>query len=331
MYSTKHTYCILLFFFLNTTISSAKESQLVTVQAAFQSVILSGFTRARQSMPIASEVAGKITHIYADIGQPIPENGIFACLDKTFIDLDITATKNSIYQHAADLKFLSKQVERHKKLVKTNSAAISLYDDLIRQKKNAYYEIQLAKINQQKLEETKNRHCIKAPKNWIITQRSIEVGQWIDMGTSIAQADNYNELMIPLTLTAEELEALQKKQDNFTIYLPEYKQEISASIARISPAFDQLSHKIQVDLFIQDTNSFHRGGIRAELSLAISDKLNTYFISSKALDERFEEVWLTRKNGEKIRVMLLSYLNDKVAKISSAEIQMGDQFQLQQP
>jgi hypothetical protein len=64
------------------------------------------FTRARRSMPIASEISGKVTHIYADIGQPIPENGIFACLDDTFIKLDIASTENSIAQHGIDLKFL---------------------------------------------------------------------------------------------------------------------------------------------------------------------------------------------------------------------------------
>jgi len=329
--TTKFIRYTLLLLCLNTALSIASEKQLVTVQASFQPITLSGFTRARQSMPIASEVAGKVTHIYADIGQSIPENGVFACLDDTFIKLDIVATKNSITQHGVDLKFLSKQVERHKKLVKTNSAAISLYDDLNRQKENAYYEIQRAKIQKQKLQETKRRHCIHAPKNWMITQRAIEVGQWIDVGSEIAQADNYRELLIPLTLTADELAALEKKKDKFTVYLAEYKQEISASIARISPAFDEQSHKIRVDLLIQDTSVFHRGGIRAELSLNMTDKLNTYLISRKALDERFEEAWLTRKNGEKIRVMQLGNLNKGLAKISSSKIKIGDQFQLLQP
>lgn len=331
MHITKNTHSLLLLFFFNISPGIAQENKLLTVQPSLQNITLSGFTRARQSMPIASEIAGKITHIYADIGQSIPENGIFACLDNTFINLDIAATKNSISQHGIDLKFLRKQVERHSQLIKTNSAAISLFDDLTRQKENASHEIQSARIHLQKLQETKRRHCIRAPKNWKITQRAIEVGQWIDMGTSIAQADNYNELLIPLTLTAEELEALHKKQNTFTVYLPEYSQEISASIARISPAFDELSHKIQVDLLIQDTQKFHRGGVRAELSLNINDRINTYLIPIKALDERFEEVWLTRKNGEKIRVMLLGYLNGNLARISSSAIKMGDQFKQLQP
>lgn len=328
---TKNLSLILLVSGLTINASIAQDHQLTTVKPSLQTVILSGFTRARESMPIASEVAGRVTHIYADIGQPIPSNGHFACLDDTFINLDIATTKNSISQLGVNLRFLSKQVERHKKLVNTKSAAISLYDDLLRQKDNAYYEIQRAKIKKQKLLETKRRHCINAPKHWQVTQRAIEVGQWIDLGTTIAQAGNYKELLIPLTLTAEQLAALQKKQDSFTIYLPEYKQEISASIERISPAFDEQSHKIRVDLLIQDTLRFHRGGIRVELSLDIADKLNTYLISRKAVDERFEEAWLIRANGQKIRVMLLENLSDTIAKVSSSEIKMGDKFKLLQP
>lgn len=328
---TKYISLTLLFllFILSSHLSIADESQFVSVQPAFQSTTLSGFTRARRSIQLASEISGKVTHIYADIGQPIPENGIFACLDKTFIKLDIASTENSIAQHGIDLKYLSKQVDRHKKLVKTNSAAISVLDDLMRQKGNAFRAIQQEKINKQKQQETKKRHCIKAPKNWKITQRSIEVGQWITAGVTIAQADDYNQLLIPLTLTSEELIALEQKQNNFTVYLPEYQQEIPASIERISPAFDEQSHKIRVDLLINDTSKYNRGGIRTELTLNVPDRLNTYLIPKSALDERFEEVWLTRKNGKRVRVILLGYLNNDSAKISSSNIKIGDQFKLQ--
>ena len=320
-----------LLFFLNINISIADGGQLITVQKAFQTTTLTGFTRARHSIPIASEISGKVTHIYADIGQAIPENGIFACLDKTFIKLDIATTENSIAQLYTDLKYLRKQVNRHKNLVKSNSTAISVFDDLNRQKENAIFARQQEKIKKQKQQETEKRHCIKAPKNWKITQRNIEVGQWITAEQSIAQAGDYSQLLIPLTLTPEELSALEQKQNKFTVYLPEYQQEIAARIERISPAFDEQSHKIRVDLLINDTSKFDRGGIRVELTLEVSDKLNTYLIPKKSLDERFEEVWLTRKNGERIRVMLLGYLNHHTAKISSSNIKIGDQFKLQQP
>lgn len=318
--------------YLSIHLSHANENPLVTVQASFRTMTLSGFTRARHSMLIANEVPGKITHIYADIGQTIPENGIFACLDDTFIKLDIASTENSIAQHTTDLNYLNKQVERHKKLVQSHSAAISLLDDLIRQKENALLAIQREKIQKQKLQETKNRHCIKAPENWVITQRHIEVGQWIDIGTAVAQASDYRQLLIPLTLTTEELIALQQMQNKFNVYLPEYKQHVPATIERISPAFDEHSHKIRVDILIKDSAINHRGGIRTELSLNIPDPQNhNYLINKKALDERFEEIWLTRANGKKIQVMLQGYLNNEIAIISSPEINTGDQFKQQHP
>lgn len=316
---------------LTTGLSLANEGQLVTVQPAFQSTTISGFTRARHSMPLASEISGKISHIYADIGQAIPEDGIFACLDKTLIKLDIVTTENSIAQHYTDLKYLRKEANRHKKLVKTNSTAMSVLDDLNRKKDNASFARQHEKIHKKILEEKEERHCIKAPKNWKITQRNIEIGQWITAGTPIAQADDYNQLIIPLTLTHEELRALEQKRKDFTVFLPEYKQEVPASLERISPAFDEQSHKIRVDLLINDTSKYYRGGIRAELTLQVSDKLNTFLIPKKALDERFEEAWLTRKNGKRIRVMILGYLNNDIAKISSPNINIGDQFKLHLP
>ncbi|MDF1582439.1 MAG: efflux RND transporter periplasmic adaptor subunit [Methyloprofundus sp.] len=317
-------------FYLTTSFSYANENSLVTVQPSFQTIIISGFTRARRSMPIASEISGKVTHIYADIGQPIPEDGIFACLDDTFIKLDIASTENSIAQHGIDLKFLGKQVDRHQKLVKTNSAALSLLDDLTRQKGNAYRAIQNEKIRKEKQLETKKRHCIKAPKNWKITQRSIEPGQWISAGVTIAQASDYSQLLIPITLTAEELTALQN-QNKLSVYLPEYQQEIPVNIERISPEFDSQSHKILVDLLIKDTSKHQRGGIRTELTLNVSDKLNNFLIPKDALDARFEEVWLTRKNGERIRVMLQGYADKNMAKVSSLEIKTGDQFKRLNP
>ncbi len=319
-------FVILLCWFSN--ICYADKREFVSIQPAFQTITLSGFTRARRSMPIASEVSGKVTHIYADIADKIPKNGIFACLDNTFIKLDIAAIENSIAQHGVDLRYLSKQVQRHKKLVQTRSAAVSLLDDLIRQKEIAYRAIQSAKIEKQKLEETKRRHCIKAPKGWVVTERHIEKGQWVDIGVPVAQLSNYQQLLIPLTLTVIELEALQQKSNPFTVYLPDYKKDVPATIERISPAFDEHSHKIRVDLLIQDV-PMQRSGIRAELSLDIPDQMQTYLIPKKALDERFEEVWLTRKNGKRIRVMLQGYLNDEIAKISAQNIKIGDQFQLQ--
>ncbi|MCK5355993.1 MAG: HlyD family efflux transporter periplasmic adaptor subunit, partial [Methyloprofundus sp.] len=216
-------------------------------------------------------------------------------------------------------------------LVNTNSAAISVLDDLMRQKDNAYRAIQQEKINKQKQQEIQNRHCIKAPKNWKLTQRNIEVGQWITAESPIAQADDYSQLLIPLTLTPQELNALEQQHNKLTLYLPEHQQKLPASIERISPAFDEQSHKIRVDLLISDTAKYNRGGIRVELTLEVPDKLNTFHIPTRALDERFEEVWLTRKNGQKIRVMLLDYIGDENAKISSSKIKLGDQFKLQQP
>jgi hypothetical protein len=63
--------------------------------------------------------------------------------------------------------------------------------------------------------------------------------------------------------------------------------------------------------------------------LNIPDPKSTSFtISKQALEERFEEYWLQRKDGKKIRVKLLSDHGNGKVSISSHEIKLGDQFKI---
>ena len=50
-------------------------------------VTLTGYTRVRHVMDIVSEEAGRCTRVTADIGDAVGKDGVFAILDKTFIDL----------------------------------------------------------------------------------------------------------------------------------------------------------------------------------------------------------------------------------------------------
>jgi hypothetical protein len=71
--------------------------------------------------------------------------------------------------------------------------------------------------------------------------------------------------------------------------------------------------------------------LRVELSLDLPDRFGAFLISKLALDERFEEVWLQRKNGKDIRVTLLGYQQNGFARITSPEIKTGDQFKVINP
>ncbi len=66
------------------------------------------------------------------------------------------------------------------------------------------------------------------------------------------------------------------------------------------------------------------------MQLKIPDSSGVFLIPAKALDNRFEEFWLTRKNGKTLRVKVLSSSKNGQVRITSPELKTGDQFKVLQ-
>ncbi|CAG1020420.1 efflux RND transporter periplasmic adaptor subunit [Methylomonas sp. LL1] len=306
----------------------AESNELWAVaESATHEISIVGFTRAHATIPLATEVAGKVKEIFADIGESIPEHGKLACLDDVFVQFDIQAASNQIAQHTNQMSYYQKEVSRHEQLVAKQSAAVNVLDNLTRELVNSQREMQAAHISKQRFDELKRRHCIKAPIGWLVIDRAIEIGQWIREGEVVAHIGDYSKLIVPLMLTEHELAALKQK-GRFDVLLTEHHLKVPAVIEHISPEFDENTRKILVELAIQDQLPEYRGGIRVELTLAIPSEDHVFSISEKALDQRYEEYWLQSKDGKSIRVNLLGEQKDGKVKINSPEIKLGDQFRL---
>ena len=56
------------------------ETNFVTAQLSYREVTITGFTRARSTMRLASEVSGKVKQVFADVGETIPRKVNFPVL-----------------------------------------------------------------------------------------------------------------------------------------------------------------------------------------------------------------------------------------------------------
>lgn len=307
--------------------SSFAEDTWTTIQPSYQEVSLIGFSRARHHMVLSTEVSGKVEKVFVDIGDTISETGLVSCLDPTFTKIDIESTNNDIALARIDIDFYRKQVDRYTELVKKKNISINQLDEMKRQLGTARRIKQSKKLLREQQRETLERHCIKSPAGWLVEERYIQAGQWLDVGSPVVKVGDYSKLLVPFALTMNELNSL-KKQQNLTVWLAEYDQSVPASIERISPTFDEKSRKIQVDLLLEKDIPAQRGGLRVDLKLKLTDSLNKFLISSKALDRRFEESWIKRKNGQSLRVEFLGLVENGLARIKSSELKQGDQFEI---
>ncbi len=319
------------------TAATSQQHQLCTAIAAKQQILLTGFTRARAGMDLIPEVAGKCVDLYADVGEVIADNGIFASVDATMVELDLQANALSQQQTRSTLRFNTTQVKRYRQLHTSKSSSQARLDEQELELEQSRIKLEQLQVEEQRLRELLARHRIKAPPGWRIIERQVEPGQWLRSGQVIARAGDFQQLIVPFAVTRAELRSLQEQGDTIIVHLPFDGKEGRGSLYRISPGFDPVSRKIQVEILLSETTcdnlSLQQGGVQVEVKVEVPDPMHSLLIPASAVLERYEENRLIRSTNQEMRVIVLGNApgpdnSGRWLRIISPDIKPGDTFLL---
>jgi RND family efflux transporter MFP subunit len=317
--------------FAQDTPDSSVQDGVFVAKPAMRQVRLIGYTRARRILDIVSEESGRCIKVTADVGDRIAKDGLFAVLDTTFIDLAIK--KNQVDQKRLQnlITFYGKDVKRFQELVESETAAQSKLDNIQNKMDQAQFEIQNLKVEEAELRERRARHLIKIPEGWTVTERAVEPGEWVSVGKHLGKAGDFRTLLVPFSLSPAEYNTMKKQNGTVELFFPdenEVGRKLEASVERVSLAFDPETRKINIDLAVREGLSDQRGGLRAELTLMIPDPSGAVLVPASAVLERYEEFWLTRANGERIRVVFLGNGPQGTSRVRGEEVRPGDKFKV---
>ena len=307
---------------------------LATAIAAQQQILLTGFTRARATIELIPEVSGKCVALYADVGEAVADDGLFAAIDSTLVELDLRANTLSQQQLESTLRFNTTQVKRYRQLHTSKSSSQARLDEQELELDQTRIKLQQLQVEKQRLQELLARHTITAPPGWQIIERQLEKGQLLRSGQVIARAGDFRQLLVPLAVTPAELRSL-RQQDSITVQMPFDQTSGTAVLYRISPGFDPVSRKIRIELLLDpatcDSLSLRQGGVQVEVGVQVSDPMRSLLIPASAVMERYEENRLIRASGQEVRVIVLGKAvgpdnSGDWLRITAPEIKAGDTF-----
>lgn len=308
--------------------------ELVELRPHYRTVTLTGFTYPRQELTVSSEVSGRCETVYADVGDVIPDNGVLAEIDTTFIKLDIAANKVNQERARRQLAQEEKTLARFTRLRRQESAPQAQLDEAELAADLNRLEIRKLQNQERRLEEKLVRHTITVPPGWHLIERFIEPGELVQEGKSVARLGDFKQLLVPLAVSYGELLAIENS-GNLQVDLPELGLTLPATIYRTSPVFDATTRKIQIELLIDaqrplpDTNRQEgiRGGMRAQISFTSREESNSFAIPSSALINRYEAQWLLEPDGATTQVILIGMEDDGATAIVSGEkLKAGQQY-----
>lgn len=304
--------------------------ELVAAKPATQRETLSGFTRADTRLVLSAETSGRVAEVNGDVGDVTSAELPFACLDRTFVELELAANRVQQEVLRVDLTYFRKEVERLRQLLRQNSSSQSQLDAARRDLDKTRVQLEALEVSAETLRERRERHCIRPPAGWRVISRHVESGTWVNTGQPVVEVGDYSRLRVPFALGMEAYQALRGRKD-LRLRLAEQGHEVPARLRNTSPAFDEVSRKIQVELEIAEGVESPRGGLRVELTLEIPQRGGAVLVPQSALEQRYEQYWLTRPEGEQVRVVYLGRADDGAGgwvRVTAPEVKPGDRFRL---
>ncbi|VAX34540.1 hypothetical protein MNBD_NITROSPIRAE03-1413 [hydrothermal vent metagenome] len=300
--------------------SSGPAKDRLVVRGATRDIRLSGYTRKERTMTLSSEVSGRVLRVNYDVGQTVGGKP-FIEIEPTFIDLEIEKTAQSIKKLDITLKrmqvrvaYLEKEFLRVDSLYRKERATGVKRDAAAQELEQARLELDSTTQERavretvlRELSERKLRHNISAPRGWIVTKRMVEPGEVIQPGTPLAEVSDYRGLVVPLSVSSEELSAIKSLAEEFDAELEGIP--VKASLKWVNPEFDEKTRKLKVELAIRDFRGQGRGGLMFVLPLQLRSE--GIFIPKTAVTNRYENPTVTvRETGEVVKLMPLGESGD---------------------
>lgn len=214
------------------TISNVEQKEV------YNKLELVGTIVGDNDVQLISEAQGKVTGIYANVGDYKSAGSVLAQLDDEL--------KKSAYETAqVNYEKSKKDFERYEVLYQNKSVSDVQYE----QAKLGFYNAQSQYVAAKKdYEDTK----LTAPISGIITARNIDIGTYVNKNMSVANIVDISKLKVKVGVAEKDVFSL-KKGDQVTVTTNVYPGvEFSGTISTISDKGDQ-AHNYPVEISLKNS------------------------------------------------------------------------------
>jgi membrane fusion protein (multidrug efflux system) len=135
---------------------------------------------------VAAEQEGVVAQLHFAEGQKVDEGDLLVTLDSSILLSSIKAKEASLRAQQAELTFQKRELERNKTLVERQSIAETTYERL-------FYVVEQSKAQSEVLENEiaalrieLGQMQVKAPFKAVVTERSVDKGEWVAKGAKVA-------------------------------------------------------------------------------------------------------------------------------------------------
>jgi membrane fusion protein, multidrug efflux system len=276
-----------------------------------QHLSLVGSLTAYAEVEISSEIQGTVTSVKAKLGQQVSKNTVIATIDDRIKKLNANSAK-------IDLDKKQKDYERYKNLFTGGTVTEQELD-------NSRVDYENAVIALEQAQKELSDATIVSPSEGIITEKHIEEGTHVNVGSPIVSMVNISKLKVKLNVSESNIYQLNvgDKTEITTSVYPGVT--FNGNISFISPKGDD-SHNYQVEIVIANSDEHPlKAGTFVKVKISIPSKGNSLYILRETLQGSLSEakVYLVKGDKAVLQPVTIGNSNNDYLEITSG-LQEGD-------
>lgn len=270
-----------------------------------QRLSLVGNLTAFAEIQVSSEMQGTVTSVRTELGQHVSKNTVLATIDNRTKKLNFNASQISLDKKLKDF-------ERYKNLYSGGTAT----EQELEEARVAY---QNAVIERQKAEKELSDATIVSPSEGIITEKHIEKGSYVSVGSPIVSMVDISKLKVRLNVSENTIYQLNIG-DKATITTSVYPGvPFEGTICFISPKGND-SHNYQVEIVIPNSDKHPlKAGTFVSVNISLAIKGKRLCIPRESLQGSISDakVYVAKNNKAVIKAIKIGIGNNDYLEVLS--------------
>ncbi len=275
---------VIFFIFSTTQAATLVTTSPVTQGALNTEQIFIGSIHFSQSSILASKTQGLVLKVNFDTTSQAREGDVLVELDHEILNSKVKAIKASIKELRLLKEKSSKDLKRYQKLVQQKNVSQQKYDEIYYDKIRIDQKLISSNAELEALVIERQQNIITAPFNGLITERHIEIGEWVDKGGKIATLVNPQKVISLFDLPASY--ALDIKPDQ-KITVQVGSRLLNGKIEGVIIQGDNKSRTFPLKISLTTDNAILFEGMEAQINLPRSTSNDALLVPRDAVIKRF--------------------------------------------
>ncbi|HZB88410.1 MAG TPA: efflux RND transporter periplasmic adaptor subunit [Terracidiphilus sp.] len=298
---------------------AAPDVQLSKAQSGSPSseIVLPGNIFAYEDAPIYARTNGYLSHWYFDIGAHVRKGQLLAVISSPEVDQQLLQARADLATAESNASYAKTTAKRYQGLLGQDAVTQQDTENFTTQAQSSSTAVQSQIANVQRLEQLTSFEKIYAPFNGVVTSRSVDIGQLIDLGAAkelfhMASTDVLRVYVnVPQVYSRDALPGA-KAQLTFAEYPG---RSFEGTLVRTAKSIDLASRTLLVEVDVDNRKGELTAGAYTEVHLKVGRPVSNVIIPVSAL--------LFRKEGLRVATVEHSDGND-IAKLAPITIGRDD-------